>query len=265
VHPTASIGAYCVVGAYCEVGEGTVLHHHSILVERTILGAKNVVHSYAMLGSDPQDFKFRGEATWLKIGDANTFREYATVHRATGEGLATEIGHHNYFMAYTHVGHNGTVGSHNVLANMVQLAGHVNLGNHTVIGGNAVFHQGVHIGDYCMISGCSGVRKSIPHYALIMGSEEARIAGLNVVGLRRNGFDAETRTFIKRAYKTLFYEKGLLSERLTNAKASREYQNPSVKKLVDFVENCGNRGVCGVTRSSKISTNTENEKAEEGE
>ena len=260
VHPTATVGAYCVVGAYCEVGAGTVLHHHSILVERTILGANNVVHSYAMLGNDPQDFKFKGESTWLRIGDANTFREYATVHRATGEGLATEVGNHNYFMAYTHVGHNCSVASHNILANAVQLAGHIQLGSHTVIGGAAVFHQGVRIGDYCMISGFSGVRKSVPHYALIMGSEDGKIAGLNVVGLRRNGFDAETRTLIKRAYKTLFYAKGLLSERLNDVKASREYQHPSIQKLVEFVEQCGNRGVCGVTRSTKISTVTENEK-----
>ncbi|MCE2930877.1 MAG: acyl-ACP--UDP-N-acetylglucosamine O-acyltransferase [Vampirovibrionales bacterium] len=246
VHPTAEIGAYCFIGPYCEVGEGCVLHHHASLVTHTTLGKGNVVHSNVVLGGDPQDAKYKGETSFLRIGDYNTFREFSSLHRATGEGLATTIGDHNYIMAYSHIGHNCRIGNHNTVANAAQIAGHVVMDDYIVIGGLVACHQGVHIASYAMIGGCSGIRKNIPPYSLIFGAEDAQINGINVVGLRRNGFDAETRTAIKRAYKCLFYEKGSLKERLQKADESNATKNPAIQYLIDFVANADKRGICNV-------------------
>jgi UDP-N-acetylglucosamine acyltransferase len=260
VHPTASIGAYCFVGPYCEVGEVSVLHHHASLVSHTTLGKGNVLHSNVVLGGDPQDAKYKGETSWLRIGDHNTFREFSSLHRGTGEGLATTVGNHNYIMAYAHIGHNSTVGNHNTMANAVQIAGHVVMDNHIVIGGLVACHQGVHIASYAMIGGCSGIRKNIPPYSLIFGAEDAQINGINIVGLRRNGFDAETRTAIKRAYKHLFYEKGFLKERLQKAEEANVPKNPAVQHLIDFVANADKRGICNIkekTIAKKVILNSE--------
>lgn len=246
VHPTAEIGAYCFIGPYCEVGEGCILHHHASLVSHTTLGKGNVIHSNVVLGGDPQDAKYKGETTYLRIGDYNIFREFCSLHRATGEGLSTTMGDHNYIMAYAHFGHNSTIGHHNTVANAAQIAGHVVLDDHIVIGGLVACHQGVHIGSYAMIGGCSAVRKNIPPYSLIFGAEDAQINGINIVGLRRAGFDAETRTAIKRAFKNLFYEKGLLKERLQKAEESNTLKSPVVQHLIDFVANADKRGICNI-------------------
>ena len=260
IHPTATIGAYCFIGPHCEVGEGTVLHHHASLVTHTTLGQYNILHSNAILGGDPQDTKYQGESSWLRIGNHNTFREFSSVHRATGEGLATTVGHHNYMMMYAHIGHNSTIGSHNMLANAVQIAGHVVMDDYIVVGGLTACHQGVHIGSYSMVGGCSGIRKNVPPYSLIFGAENAQINGINIVGLRRNGFDAETRAAIKRTFKHLFYEKGSLKERLEKAEASNTTQNPAVQQLIDFVAQANKRGICNIKEkmlSKKTSTASE--------
>lgn len=252
VHPTAEIGAYCFIGPYCEVGEGCVLHHHASLVSHTTLGKGNVIHSNVVLGGDPQDAKYKGETTYLRIGDYNIFREFCSLHRATGEGLSTVVGHHNYIMAYAHLGHNSTMGHHNTIANAVQIAGHVVLDDHIVIGGLVACHQGVHIGRYAMVGGCSGVRKNIPPYALVFGAEDAKINGINIVGLRRAGFDAPTRTAIKRAYKHLFYEKGLLQDRLEKARSANLPHRAEVEHLIEFVATADKRGICNIKEKTSL-------------
>ncbi len=249
IHPTAQIGAYCFVGPFCEIGEGCVLHHHVSLVTHTILGEFNTLHSQVVLGGDPQDFKYKGETSWLKVGNHNVFREFSTVHRATGEAQSTTVGDYNYIMAYVHIGHNSRMGDHNTIANGTQIAGHIIIEDYIVMGGLVACHQGIHIGSYSMIGGCSGVRRNVPPYALIVGADEAKIAGLNTVGLRRNGFNAQTRVQIKQAYRQLFYSTDLFRDRLNTAKAHCKEDNPALKRLIDFVEEGGgSRGLCGVTR-----------------
>ncbi len=214
------------------IGDNTVIKHGACIYGKTKIGKNNQIFSYAILGSIPQDLKFKGEDVELIIGDNNKIREFCLINPGTeGGGRKTIIGDNNLLMAYVHVAHDCKIQNNCILANAATLAGHVELGNSVVIGGMTPIHQFVKIGDFAMIAGASAINQDIPPFCLAEGNR-AVIKGLNLVGLRRH-FDRSTIDNLKRAYKELF----LSGEPLQEA-AKRVYENSedeNVKKLAKFV------------------------------
>jgi UDP-N-acetylglucosamine acyltransferase len=243
VHDNAIIGPFCIVDSGAEIGEGTVLDSNVRIYGPARLGRFNRVCHGVTLGSDAQDLGFTPEkARPLTIGDHNHFKENVNISCGIKTEEGTRIGSHNYFMAFSHVGHDCIVGDHNILANTATLAGHVELAHHCFISGQVAVHQFVRIAAYVMVGGISGVAQDVPPYVLING-QRAEILGLNVVGLRRNGFSQATRTAIKRAYRTLYTEglsretaiRQLADSPLSEVRAIAEFAANSPRGLVRYV------------------------------
>ena len=186
LHPTVRVGAYAVVGERVKIGAGTVVGPHVVLDGWTEIGERNQFFPGAAIGLEPQDLKYDGSVSLVKIGDGNRFREYVTVNRATEAGGSTLIGNNNLLMAYVHVGHNCVLSDHIVIANAVSLAGHVQIESQAVIGGVLGIHQFVHVGRLAMVGGMSRIDRDVPPFMLVEGSP-ARVRSLNQVGLRRSG------------------------------------------------------------------------------
>ncbi|HRJ27752.1 MAG TPA: acyl-ACP--UDP-N-acetylglucosamine O-acyltransferase [Fimbriimonadaceae bacterium] len=228
------VGPFCFVEAGVELGPGCWLDSHVTIKSGTTLGARNVVGQGAILGGDPQDRKYKGEPTFLRIGDDNVFREYVTIHRATGEGLTTTVGNRCYLMAFCHLGHNVTLHDDITMANNVGVAGHVTVENLANIGGMTGIHQFARIGQVAMVGGMSRIVRDVPPYMLVEGAEQT-VHDINAVGLRRIGVTSESRLALHKACKLLF--KSQLG--LTNAIATvrREVKStPEVEVLIAFVE-----------------------------
>jgi UDP-N-acetylglucosamine acyltransferase len=261
IHPNAQLAEgvvvhpYVVIGEHCSIGEGTVLHAHSQLMSHVTLGAHCEVFPQAVLGGPPQDAKYKGESSWVEIGDNTTIRECATVHRGTGEETVTRVGAHCLLMAYSHVGHNSQLSHHVTLANSVQIAGYVSVEEFVVIGGNTVVHQGVNIGAYAMVGGASAVRKDVSPFGLASGGDIALLYGLNIVGLRRNGFNAQDRAILKEAYKHLFREKLPLKEALTLLEANFA-GNAHIERLITFAK-ASKRGMTPFCREEALASHDE--------
>jgi len=240
IHPTAiigpevqlgadvTVGAYAFVGGTAVIGDGTIIHHHGTVEGNTHLGRGNEVYPYACLGLKTQDLKFKGGNPGLRIGDRNVFREFTTVHTATGDGDFTTIGSDNYFLGYTHVAHDCKLGDHVIMSNHATLAGHVTVGDHVVMGGLSAVHQFCRIGRYAMLGGMAKVRKDVPPFVIADG-DPAVVRSINKVGLERNGFTAEQIERIKAIHRILFRDglnHGQALERLQNHPdaASAEFQ-----------------------------------------
>ncbi|HNQ90133.1 MAG TPA: acyl-ACP--UDP-N-acetylglucosamine O-acyltransferase [Verrucomicrobiota bacterium] len=239
VDPRAEVGAECEIGPYCVVGPKVVLGDrcrlmaHGVVDGDTVLGVGNVVYPFACLGLQTQDLKYAGGSTRTRIGDGNTFREYVTVHSATGEGGETRIGNQNHLLAYCHVAHDGILGSHIIMSNVATLAGHVTVEDYAVIGGLAAVHQFCRIGRMSMIGGCAKVVQDVAPYMLADGNP-ARIRAVNKVGCDRNGVSAEAQAALRQAHR-LLYREGLI---LANAVARIEAEVPDlgeIRQLVAFV------------------------------
>jgi UDP-N-acetylglucosamine acyltransferase len=239
VHPKAVLGAGCEIGPFCVIGEHVVIgdgchfHSHVIIDGHTRLGKRNEIFPFASIGLKTQDLKWTGGTTFTEIGDDNTFREYVTIHSATGEGEVTRVGSHNHVLAYSHIAHNVTVGSHVVMSNVATLAGHVIVEDHAVIGGLTAVHQFCRIGEMAITGGCSKVVQDVPPFMLADGNP-AETRTINKVGLDRNEVAEETQAALKLAYRILFRE-GLT---ISNALARIEIELPPVpqiKHLVQFV------------------------------
>lgn len=239
IHPKASLGDACEIGPYCVIGEhvvlgkGCKLHSHVVIDGHTRLGEANEIFPFASIGLKTQDLKWKGGLTRTEIGDHNTFREYVTVHSATGDGEVTTIGSHNHILAYCHLAHNVTMGSHCILSNCATLAGHVTVEDHAVISISAV-HQFCRVGKMSMIGGCSKVVQDVPPFMLADGNP-AETRTINKIGLERNGVSEEAQTALRQAYKILFRE-GLT---ISNALAKIETELPplpEIKYLVNFVQ-----------------------------
>jgi UDP-N-acetylglucosamine acyltransferase len=246
VHPQARIGAGCEIGPYCVIGEHVEigprcrLYSHVVIDGHARLGRENEIFPFASIGLKTQDLKWKGGVTRTEIGDGNTFREYVTIHSATGDGEATVVGSHNTILAYCHIAHNCTLGNHIIMSNVATLAGHVTVEDHAVIGGLAAIHQFCRIGRLSMIGGCSKVVQDIPPF-MIGDGNPAQTRTINKVGLERNGVPEKTQSALKQAYKILFRE-GLT---IPNALARIERKLPSVpeiRHLVNFVR-ASERGV----------------------
>jgi UDP-N-acetylglucosamine acyltransferase len=248
VHPDAKIGAGCSVGPYSIIGPRVTLGDnnwvgpHVVIEGITSFGSGNKVFQFASIGSVPQDLKYKGEESTVEIGDNNTFREYVTVQPGTaGGGMVTRVGSKNLLMANSHVGHDTILGDRNIIANSVGLSGHVILGSGITIGGLSGIHQFVRLGDLAFIAGGAMVTQDVPPFCTVHG-DRAQLAGLNEVGLSRNGFSEEDVRVVRKIYRGLFHQKGLMKERI--AKVRSEYgESKGCSLLVEFVEK-SERGIC---------------------
>ena len=236
------IGPWCIVGRGVRIAEGCVLDSAVVIEGRTWIGPRTRFHHGAVIGTAPQDLKYRGDPSTLVIGADNTFREYCTVNRATGEGETTSIGDGNLIMAYAHVAHNCKVGNHAILANSVNLAGHVEIGDHVIVGGVTPIHQFVKIGAHAIIGGGCRVPKDVVPYVRAAGNP-LRVAGLNAVGLARRGFGEEARAELRKLYRIFFRTNLLVPDALERIRAECR-PIPEVELFCQFVE----RSERGITR-----------------
>jgi len=234
-----TIGAYSIIKSGVTIKEGTSVASHVLIEGETTIGKNNRIFSHAVLGSIPQDLKYKGERTQLVIGDNNTIREFAFFNPGTeGGGGVTRIGDNNLFMGYVHLGHDVQVGNHCILANATNVAGHVEFGNHSVVGAMSGIHQFVKIGDYAMLAGASALTQDIPPYCMAEGVR-ATLRGLNINGLRRH-MEREDIDDLKLAYRMLF-EKGQplqeVAQQLIQTSTSQK-----VIQLAKFIES-SKRGI----------------------
>jgi UDP-N-acetylglucosamine acyltransferase len=246
VHPkakvssSAEIGPDCIVGEGVELGEGCVLRHHVNLEGPSRFGKKNVFHPFCSIGGKTQDLKYKGEPTYLEVGDENNFREFVTVNRGTGPEEKTLIGSRNHFLAYAHIAHNCVVGNDCIFSNNGTLAGHVIVGDFAVVGGLSAVHQFCRIGRHAMIGGCTKVVQDVLPYMIADGNPAVTRA-VNLTGLQRKGFSEEAIRGLKDALKVLLNPKYNLSQ-------AREYliekgaKTDEVKELIEFLKT-SERGV----------------------
>ena len=236
---SVEVGPYAVIGAQVEIGAGCRIGSHAVVEGPTRMGERNVIHPHAAIGRDPQDRKYRrGEPSRLEIGSENTIREFVTINRGTEEGGgATRIGNGCWLMASAHVAHDCVLGDDVVMANCASVAGHVRVGNHVTMAGFAGAHQFCRIGDYGFVGIYSGVTRDVPPYVLVAG-QPPKPRGVNVVGLRRHGFDAGQRANIERAYRTL-YRKELSRAEASRTIAELARSQPELGLLAEFLAEPG--------------------------
>lgn len=256
IHPTAiignnvtlgnnvSVGPYTVIEEGVRIGDNTSIANSCTITGQTTIGNNNRIYSHAVIGSHPQDKKFKpGEKVFLEIGDNNTFREFVTFNTGTESGGGTtRVGSNNLFMAYVHVAHDCVVGNNTIFANVGTLGGHVEVADHAVIGGLAAAHQFVRIGTLAMIGGCSKVAQDVPPYAMCDGAR-AKIFGINTLGLKRANMSLSTVKAIKQTYKILFHSELKVSSAIEKVKKEVELL-PEVDTLLKFVSD-SKRGVVG--------------------
>jgi UDP-N-acetylglucosamine acyltransferase len=240
IHEEVEIGPYVVVEGVARIGRGTRVMAHAYIAGWTEVGENNEIHPGVVLGDAPQDKAYHGEESYVRVGDHNILREYVQVHRGTAPGSATLIGNHNFLMASAHVGHNCRLGEHIVIANGALLGGYVEVGDHAFISGHCVVHQSVRVGELSLMRGLSGTSRDVPPYSIV--DWQHRVRGVNVVGLKRVGFDEPRIREIKEAFRILFRKGRNLSlairEVESDGKVSRE-----VATLLEFIKT-SRRGVC---------------------
>lgn len=239
IHAEAEIGPYVVIEGEVRIGRGTRVMAHAYLTGWTEIGEENEVHPGAVLGHVPQDTAYRGEKSYLKIGDRNIFREHVQVHRATGDGKVTVIGNQNFLMAGSHVGHNCRLGDLITLANGALLGGHVEVGDRAFVSGNCVVHQFVRLGQLSLMRGLSGASRDVPPFSIVDWQHTVR--GVNVVGLKRAGWSDQQIRQIKDAFSLLFRKGRNLSLALREVE-SRGGLSPDVDALLAFIRS-SKRGV----------------------
>jgi UDP-N-acetylglucosamine acyltransferase len=237
-----AIGPFCIIQDGVHIKKGTKLMSNVIVEGNTEIGENCVIYPFSSIGLPPQDMKYKGEKTGVKIGSNNTIREYSTIHRASvgGDGV-TSIGDGNFFMAYVHVAHDCKIGNSVIMANVATLAGHVLIEDHAVIGGLVAIHQFTRIGAYSMVGGFSGVGQDIPPYMIASGAR-AKLFGLNAIGLKRHGFTDSTINELKKAYKILFREKRTLKDAIQKIQEDLPYTD-EIKHLIEFIQK-NKRGIC---------------------
>ena len=252
IHPTAivdpgaelgegvTVGPYALVGPQVTIGPRTVVAARAIVERNVRLGADCLVGTGSIVGGDPQDLKFKGEETWVEIGDGTVIREYVTVNRGTAQSFKTTVGRKCLLMSYVHVAHDCHLGNEVIVSNAVQMAGHITIGDCVTISGLTPIHQFVKIGAYAFIGGLSRVTKDVPPFVKAAGSP-MKLYGLNTIGLQRRGFAPETLKELKRAYMLFFQSDLNVSQALERARAELP-PLPEVLLLIKFVEE-SERGV----------------------
>ncbi|MDD2740763.1 MAG: acyl-ACP--UDP-N-acetylglucosamine O-acyltransferase [Rhodocyclaceae bacterium] len=246
IHPTAivdpaakigahvKIGPYSIIGPHVEIGEHTTIGPHVVIKGHTRIGRENQIFQFSSLGEVPQDKKYAGEPTRLEIGDRNTIREFCTLNLGTAQDAGvTRIGDDNWIMAYVHIAHDCQVGNKTTFANNAQLAGHVVVEDWAILGGYTGVHQFCRVGAHVMTAVGTVVLQDVPPYLMAAGNT-AQPYGINVEGLKRRGFTADSLTALKRAYRTL-YKSGLLLEEAKLKLAEEAKTQPDVQRFVDFL------------------------------
>ena len=254
IHPTAitdpgveieeevSIGPFCIIREGVHIKKGSKLVSNVIIEGKTEIGENCTVYPYTSLGFPPQDLKYKGEKTGLKIGNNNIIREYTTIHRAlVGGDCITTNRDNNFFMAYVHIAHDCKIGNSVIMSNVATLAGHVIVEDHTYIGGLVAVHQFTRIGAYSMVGGFSGIGQDIPPYTIASGAR-AKLFGINIIGLKRHGFSDTTIKELKKAYKILFREKRTLKDAIKKIQEDLPYTD-EIKHLIEFIQK-NKRGIC---------------------
>ncbi len=255
VHPTAvvaagaclgagtKVGPFCRIDADVELGPNAILHSHVVVAGRTRIGPNVEIFPFACVGHAPQDLKFAGEPSEVVIGARCKIREHVTINPGTrGGGMLTRIGDDCLIMAGAHVAHDCKIGNHVILVNNATLGGHVEIGDHAILGGMSAVHQFVRIGSHAMIGGMSAVESDVIPFGTVMG-DRAHLAGLNLVGLKRRGFEREAIHNLQKAYRMLFGEEGTFKERI--ADVSEEFgDNPLVGEVLGFIKAQADRALC---------------------
>ena len=253
IHPTAvidnkskladnvKVGPYAIIGPNVEIGSFTEIGPHAIIDGYTVIGKNCRIFPGACVGTIPQDLKYKGGESYLRIGNDNIIRECVTINPGTHEGSVTSIGDNNLLMAYSHVAHDCRIGSDCVIANVGTLAGHVVLEDKVVIGGLAAIHQFTRVGKLSIIGGCSKVVQDIPPFSTCDG-HPARVYGLNLLGLKRSNVPMESQRALKKAFKIVFHSGLTLKNSIENVRASIDGFS-EVTYLVDFLT-ASERGVC---------------------
>jgi UDP-N-acetylglucosamine acyltransferase len=254
IHPTAvidpkaelgenvTVGPFAVIGGNVVIGRGTSIGAHAVIDGWTSIGEDNRISPISSVGGIPQDLKFKGEKTWLKIGDRNMIREFTTLQPGTATGIGeTVIGNDNLFMAYCHVAHDCIIGNRVIMANGSTLAGHVIVEDFAILGGLSAVHQYVRVGESAMLSGGAMVGQDVAPYTIAAG-DRARMRGLNVVGLKRRGFPEENIRILKKAFRILLLSKLRISDALARIRS----ELPPIPQLVHFLEfiEKSERGIC---------------------
>ena len=252
IHPTAivdsqaeldvgvEIGPWAIIGPRVHVGGGTNIGPRVLIERDTLVGEDCLIANGAVLGTDPQDLKYKGEESSLEVGDRTVIREFATLNRGTRASGKTVIGSDCLIMAYTHVAHDCELGNHVILANAVNMAGHVIIQDWAIVGGMTPIHQFVRIGAHAFVGGGSRITKDIPTYCRAAGSPP-KLYGLNSVGLERRGVSLDVRRGLKKAYREIFQSDKTISEAVQEA-ALEVNQVPEVGHLVKFIRD-SERGV----------------------
>ena len=254
IHPTAmvaqgaTIGEGVRIGPWCDIGpdvvieSGAQLLSHVVVAGHTRIGAEVVLYPFCTVGLPPQDLKYRGEPTRCEIGPRTQVREHCTIHRGTVTGTGiTRVGADCLLMAVVHVAHDCDLGNNVIVANNAVMGGHVRIGDHAVIGGAAALHQFVRIGRAAMVGGVSGVEADVIPFGSVIGNR-ARLAGLNVIGLRRRGFDKSQIHTLRAAFRVLFRHEGVFAARL--AETRMRYGTDSlVAEILAFIDAPSHRGL----------------------
>lgn len=240
--PGVRIGAYAIVGEEVEVGEGCVVHPHASVRGPAKYGRNNVFYSFCAIGGDPQDYTFRGERTELVVGNGNIFREYVTVSRGTVKGGGiTRIGDENFFLAYSHVGHDDQIGNQTLFVNGATLAGHVAVDDFATIGSFSVVHQFCRVGRYAYVGACTVIVKDVPPFSRVVTERETKSYGVNTIGLERKGFSKERLQNLNNAFRLLNRSKMNTTQALAEMRA-KLVGSPDVQELVRFIESA-ERGI----------------------
>ncbi len=229
------IGPYAIIGPQVTIGAGTIIGPHVRIEGPTTIGERNRIIGQASIGTEPQDVKYKGERTELRIGNDNLIREFVTINRGTiGGGALTTIGSHNFLMAYSHVAHDCHVGDHTIFANNATLAGHVDVGDYSTIGAFSAVHQFCRVGDHAFIGGGSICTQDVLPYVKTVGNRPAKTYGINTIGLERKGFQKETVEALQRAYRILVRSKLKLQEALERIETELGFHS-EVRYFAEFM------------------------------
>ena len=230
-----SVGPFSIIEKDVEIGQGTEIGPHVVIKSGTRIGKYNQIHQFSSIGDAPQSVGYKGEPTELIIGDNNIIREFTTLNRGTPDDLGyTQLGNHNFIMAYVHLAHDCVVGDHVILANGVTMGGHVRVGDYAIMGGFALIHQFCRVGEHSIIGGGSICTKDIPPYILAAGNT-AKPHGINTTGLKRRDFDAKTISALRKSYRTIFRSKLDLNDALTQLDDLKK-GHPEITILSEFLQ-----------------------------
>ena len=236
------IGPYTVIGPNVEIEEDVIIQSHVSITGHTIIGKNNKIYSFASIGSDPQDMKYKGEKTELIIGENNTIREYSTINTGTIQGGGiTKVGDNNLIMISAHIAHDCIIGNNIVIANSAAIAGHAEIGDYVVIGGNCGVQQFTRIGKMAMIGGMTGVSRDVIPYGLSTGNRNF-LNGINVVGLRRGKIPNKDIISLTDAYKDIF-KTANLTENLSRLNGQFK-ENSLVNEVLEFINKDKKRPIC---------------------